>query len=633
MQRLFLPLLLLCLLNLMTIGTGRLIDGIFTEPRLEPGYNLVATIPRGASALNVTELRHTQNYLAIRLRDGSFLINGNYNINWSGEYEAAGTTFVYLRQSSQHLESFAAAGPLTEPIDVMVLYQEPNPGIVYRYVMPHGPNPLQPNSRATYGAALGKTSDFTPPGPHQRKAEPGSPMVHDEPPAPPRRFRKRKFVWKASGLTECSKSCGGGVQSIKYICVRELTQVQVLEKRCHALEKPTSSGVKCNIKPCPAKWRSGPWSECSVSCGSGIRKRELECVQEVNSVLTIRVADGACLDPKTLPTSESCTMPECDERGKIAQSNLPSPYWSVGGWSSCSTTCGLGTRNRVITCITSGRPCSMDDKPDAQESCDPGPCLTKSTASNVISSGFHGPQWLFTEWSRKCSAECGTGIQTRRVFCGTSSRNESCDESNRPDTTRTCSSDRACSGQWFAGPWTQCSSTCDLGEQTREVACVTMLRGSLRVVLDMNCPASKPELKKPCRGPPCAPSWFTSDWTQCSRSCGKGMQKREVKCLSVNGQTFEQDHASCTENERPAARRACNEYPCKSNQDTYGVENSHRVMQVQNDPEISNGLDENPLCKDNFPNCNLVMQARLCAYPFYQKSCCLSCSSAKQENE
>jgi len=40
-----------------------LVDGIFTEPTLEPGYNLVAVIPRGALALNVTELRHTQNYL------------------------------------------------------------------------------------------------------------------------------------------------------------------------------------------------------------------------------------------------------------------------------------------------------------------------------------------------------------------------------------------------------------------------------------------------------------------------------------------------------------------------------------------------------------------------------------------
>lgn len=61
-------------------------------------------------------------FAAIRLQDGSYLLNGNYTINWSGEYKAAGTTFIYLRQGSQNLESFSAAGPLQEPIDVMVSY-------------------------------------------------------------------------------------------------------------------------------------------------------------------------------------------------------------------------------------------------------------------------------------------------------------------------------------------------------------------------------------------------------------------------------------------------------------------------------------------------------------------------------
>lgn len=50
-------------------GSGHLIDGIFTEPTLESGYNLVAVVPRGALALNVTELRHTQNYLGKRNRN------------------------------------------------------------------------------------------------------------------------------------------------------------------------------------------------------------------------------------------------------------------------------------------------------------------------------------------------------------------------------------------------------------------------------------------------------------------------------------------------------------------------------------------------------------------------------------
>lgn len=58
--------------------------------------------------------------LAVKLQDGGYLFNGNYSISLSGKYQAAGSTFVYLRQSSQNLESFSAVGPLQEPIDVMV---------------------------------------------------------------------------------------------------------------------------------------------------------------------------------------------------------------------------------------------------------------------------------------------------------------------------------------------------------------------------------------------------------------------------------------------------------------------------------------------------------------------------------
>lgn len=634
MQRRLLTLLLLLLSYLVTGGGGRLIDGIFTEPTLEPGYSLVASIPRGASALNVTELRHTQNYLAVRLHDGTFLLNGNYSINWSGEYEAAGTKFIYHRQSPQHLESFAAVGPLLEPIDVMVLYQEPNPGIVYRYVIPGNVNAVPSSSGIS--AATGKTSEIAPPISTQlRRIDGTSSMVGDEAPPPSRRFRRRKFAWKAIGLTDCSKSCGGGVQTMRFICIREHSQMQVHEKRCHTLEKPSGTSLRCNVRPCPAKWRSGPWSECSVTCGNGVRNREMECVQEVNSLLTLRVADGACLEPKTLPVTEPCSMPACeDSRSKMIQQTFQSAYWNVGAWSQCSTSCGPGKRTRTITCITKGwGTCAAEEKPVVQEACDLEPCLTKPSTTNAIPMNVHGSPWLFTEWSQQCSTDCGTGIQSRRILCSATQKDESCDESDRPVLTRTCSNDKTCSGQWFTGPWTQCSSICDFGEQTRDAVCVTTLHGSLRVVLDMNCPANRPEIRRSCRGPPCSSAWFTSDWTQCTRSCGKGMQKREVRCLGPNGQPPKPDQTQCKDEERPASRRACNEHSCKMVQDVYGPDNSQRVVQVQNDPEVPNGLDEDPMCKDSFSNCNLVTQARLCSYQFYQKSCCLSCSRAKLENE
>ncbi|XP_043584678.1 thrombospondin type-1 domain-containing protein 4-like isoform X5 [Bombus pyrosoma] len=560
MDKAFLFSLLISLTCFWSFCGGHLIDGIFTEPTLERGYNLVATVPRGAVVLNVTQLRHTENYLAVKLQDGSYLFNGNYSISLSGKYQAAGTTFVYFRQGSQNLESFSAIGPLEEPIDVMVLYQEPNPGIVYRYIIP-GSAP-SPNIHLGHKPVSNKAGEPILSAIPHRKIDVGS--TNDGTQAYlPRRYKKRKFFWKASGYTECSRTCGGGVQMLRYVCTREHTQAPVPDKRCHTLEKPRETQVKCNTTPCPPKWRAGPWGVCSVTCGSGNRLRDVECVQEITPSLVMRIADGACTEPNILPTTEICEMPQCEFDTKAATTTLPPPQWSVGTWSSCS-------------------------------------------------------------------AECGVGLQTRKIFCEKSPEEGFCDQSTRPETSRTCSSNRTCSGQWFTGPWTACSTECDSGEQVREVVCITILRGSLRVVLDMNCPANKPETRRSCSGPPCTSSWFISDWTECSRSCGKGIQKREVRCLNREGQPPEHHELHCKEKDRPIFRRTCNDYPCKD--DVHRSENQHTVLQVQNDPEISNVLEENPLCKDSTTNCNLVAQARLCTYQFYHQLCCQSCSK-KQEFE
>ncbi|KAI4483027.1 hypothetical protein M0804_008082 [Polistes exclamans] len=590
---------------------SHLIDGIFTEPTLEPGYNLVATVPRGAVALNVTELRHTQNYLAIRLQNGSYLFNGNYSINWSGEYNAAGTTFVYIRQSPQNLESFSATGPLHEPIDVMVLYQEPNPGIVYRYIIPGSSTASAPsNSHLTRNTVLNRQIEVAvppsaPANTSLRKTNSTTntlTTIDDSATNAsyiPRRYKKRKFAWKPAGYTECNKSCGGGIQTLRYVCIREHTQTQVFDKRCHTLEKPREVRLRCNTNPCPPVWRPTAWSPCTVSCGTGVRIRDMECVQEIRSTLTVIVSEGACTEPRNLPISETCNEQPCEQdTRKISEVGGQFFNWNVGSWSECSTTCGVGKRTRLVTCEPKEYLCNVAEKPISQEVCDLGPCTVKFSSSNAISltepqvtttTTTTISQWLYTEWSEQCSAECGIGMQSRRVFCEKYS-NEECDRMNRPESSRSCSSNRTCSGQWFVGPWSECSSNCDFGEQTREAVCVTTLRGALRVVLDMNCPANKPETRKSCRGPPCSYAWFTSDWSECSRSCGKGIQKREVKCLSPENVSNEYHQiVYCNEDDRPVSRRTCNDYPCKN--DTNNSENVPRVSQVQDDPEIYNGVN------------------------------------------
>ncbi|PSN29653.1 hypothetical protein C0J52_27825 [Blattella germanica] len=114
-------------------------------------------------------------------------------------------------------------------------------------------NPLFPYGSGVQGTeSQGQSSHY----PGHQNGTPVGDEVHK--PLPRNRGRKRKFVWKTTGYTECSKTCGGGTQQAIVRCIKEHNQQFVLEKRCPLLEKPLSPTIRCNVKPCPADWVVNP---------------------------------------------------------------------------------------------------------------------------------------------------------------------------------------------------------------------------------------------------------------------------------------------------------------------------------------------------------------------------------------
>uniref|UniRef100_A0A8C8E545 ADAMTS like 5 n=1 Tax=Otus sunia TaxID=257818 RepID=A0A8C8E545_9STRI len=69
--------------------------------------------------------------------DGRYVLNGDWSIAWPGPYEVAGTRLHYAR-APDGTESLEAPGPTDEDLHVMVLLQEPNPGIEYEFWLPRG---------------------------------------------------------------------------------------------------------------------------------------------------------------------------------------------------------------------------------------------------------------------------------------------------------------------------------------------------------------------------------------------------------------------------------------------------------------------------------------------------------------
>ncbi|CAH1797537.1 unnamed protein product [Owenia fusiformis] len=128
------------------------IKGQFTQKLPGPetdyyGYNEIATIPAGATYINITD-KHKNIYIAIQKENKDFVINGDRKIDYPGKYSTVGTTLYYDRawDSSENLH---AKGPTTEMLYVKVLVssrEKINPGITYEYWIHKDkyPNDLDP---------------------------------------------------------------------------------------------------------------------------------------------------------------------------------------------------------------------------------------------------------------------------------------------------------------------------------------------------------------------------------------------------------------------------------------------------------------------------------------------------------
>lgn len=69
--------------------------------------------------------------------------------------------------------------------------------------------------------------------------------------------------------------------------------------------------------------------------------------------------------------------------------------------------------------------------------------------------------------------------------------------------------------RWVAGDWGECSVTCGKGAQQREVNCVYQLQnGSFLTTRELYCLSVKPESIQHCEGRHCLTAWDASEWSQ-----------------------------------------------------------------------------------------------------------------------
>ncbi|XP_048360297.1 A disintegrin and metalloproteinase with thrombospondin motifs 12 [Sphaerodactylus townsendi] len=201
------------------------------------GYVNIGLIPKGARNIRVVEVAEAGNFLALRSKDPEkYYLNGGFIIQWNGDYKVAGTIFQYDRKGD--LENLTAAGPTNESLWLQLLFQENNPGIKYEYTVRKGWN---------------------------------SENEVEEP----------EYFWQYGSWTGCSVTCGKGFQRQTARCVKK-GQGVVKNLFCDPDTQPNGKQKKCIEKDCPPRWWAGEWQKCSTTCGPmGEKKRTVLCIQTV----------------------------------------------------------------------------------------------------------------------------------------------------------------------------------------------------------------------------------------------------------------------------------------------------------------------------------------------------------------
>ena len=355
---------------------------------------------------------------------------------------------------------------------------------------------------------------------------------------------------KAAKWSECTRTCGGGTRTRAVACVGSDGSV-LPDKACERDGPRPPSQSACNKQKClSTSWFVGTWSACSAKCGTGKQTREVACIASDGVVK----ADIACsfAGPKASLTQECNTTP-C---ASFVRKYTP--------FSDCSVSCGGGTQTRTQKCWNTltntvafdQTDCDHIPKEELSRPCNVQPCLTY--------------QWKIAPWS-KCSKECGGGEKSRDVTCvgsdGKTVEDKICLQiTAKPDMKRSCHSTPCSADQlygWKVSEFSSCSADCGSGQQTRTVTCTRKSNGA--IVPESNCLAKRPPSAHSCNTQPCTvdqPQWkIVNDWSPCDKACGGGEQKRSVVCVDKKG-TYLSDSACARSGARPKSHQYCNLFLC-----------------------------------------------------------------------
>ncbi|CAD7936456.1 unnamed protein product [Amoebophrya sp. A120] len=316
----------------------------------------------------------------------------------------------------------------------------------------------------------------------------------------------------------CSCSCNGIQQRTRHIDEFPLNGGKVCQGALKEIQS-CNTGHVCDPPPGPApidclleEWSD--WSVCTAKCGGGVTKRH-------RKIATFPDFGGKGCDGE-LEQVEMCNEHLCAEDIPPHDVPINCDWAEWDEWGPCSASCGHGQRNRHREIKTMpnkvGKPCEEGAMFEV-EHCEGQHCGDKDC--------------IWSEWTAYGACPC-TGLRERSrhiVQHYSGPHGKPCE--GAAVETRACQPDcikdqiDCVASEW--GDWSECTATCNGGQQFRQKMieaevlnggrpCQTDLKETRGCNQDVVCYDQMPE--------DCLMTEW-SYWSTCSVTCGEGQKSRE----------------------------------------------------------------------------------------------------------
>ncbi|XP_076391435.1 A disintegrin and metalloproteinase with thrombospondin motifs 2 isoform X1 [Megachile rotundata] len=316
-----------------------------------------------------------------------------------------------------------------------------------------------------------------------------------------------KKVFDMCGVCDGDNSnCDSIMSKFQRKLRREVTRLAIIPREAYNLS------MNITVLPSPLSHQNN----LTVVIGDGRRRRNMQNhltsrkkdliivqdaafrIQKYNNTYSVRAAGTTFEDvvillvaPQSITEQGTSITASLEYFLNRDKRNAKNRYkWLFGGWSFCSTSCGNGTRQKIIVCkdeqtgkIVSRRKCPLMTKPNQEvEKCNGFSCTFK---------------WLPGPWEA-CSATCGSyGMQLRQLHCVHSDFNGT--EVNKDNE----------------------------------------LEVYRRMVQPSICKTNTvPTHNRECNRIPCPGRWVFTEWSSCSNNNGKGIKSRIARCIPPNNESF-----------------------------------------------------------------------------------------------